>query len=217
VSQLSYTPTFRHTPWVDNVSRVKAGGPDGFNVRFEAIDSDLHQVSTVVATINTLLDSAGPAQSGTQRLLVPLSPTHELIPGSQVWAADNIGAIHPEPDSASAAKIAASTMDLSLPDQATLVSMRVIGAYQSASANISIGIQRNHLSNIGISADSLVRINITPPGPGNPYDITMPVTAFAAVDNNNFRYALTFGATGVADADTLRITVDSVEIFYTLG
>ncbi len=219
MSDLSYTPTFRHKPWVDNVDRVKAGGPDGFNVRFEAIEADLHQVSAVVATIGTLLDSAGPATpSGTQRLLVPLDPSPELSPGSGFWTCDGTGAMHPQPDSVSAARSASSTMDLSLPDKATLVSMRVIGRHQSGSAHVSVGMQRNHLFNIGISADSLARISVDPPGPGNPYDLSTPVTAaFAAVDNNQFRYALTFFANSVTDADSLNITVDSVELFYTLA
>src|SRR6186713_2346421 len=98
MSDLNYTPTFHHSPWIDNVSRVKAGGPDGFNVRFEAIESDLHQVSAVVDSIDTLVDAvgAGPAP-GSQRLLVPLDPTSEVnIPGD--WICDVTGALHAPPD-----------------------------------------------------------------------------------------------------------------------
>lgn len=217
MSDLSYTPTFHHKPWIDNVDRVKAGGPDGFNVRFEAIDSDLHQVSTVVTTIDTLLTNAGPTPpSGSQRLLVPLDPTKELIPDFSTWTCDLTGAIHPQPDSASPGRGSSSTMDLSLPDQATLVSMRVIGHYTGA-AQVRVLVQRNSLFNI-LSADALAQINIGPPGPGNPFDMTKPVdAAFAAVDNNQFRYALQFLATSVGDADSITLMVDSVELFYTLG
>src|SRR5207248_2583009 len=64
MSDLSYTPTFFHKPWTDNVSRITAGGEDGFNVRFAAIESDLHQVSTVVDKIAL--------EIVTRRLSVPL-------------------------------------------------------------------------------------------------------------------------------------------------
>jgi hypothetical protein len=218
MSDLSYTPTFHHKPWIDNVDRVKAGGPDGFNVRFEAIDSDLHQVSTVVATINTLLDNAGPTPpSGTQRLLVPLDPAQEnLIPDFGIWTCDGTGAIHPQPDSASSGRGAAATMDLRLPDQATVVSMRMIGHYTGA-ALIDVRILRFSLFNIH-TGDALVQVNLAPPGPANPYDITTPANAaFAVVDNTQFRYALRFEANSVGDTDSVTLMVDSVEIFYTLG
>jgi hypothetical protein len=133
------------------------------------------------------------------------------------WTCDTTGAIHPQPDLATGLASASSTMDLSLPDQATLVSMRIIGRYSGA-AHISVEIQRHSLLNIGTPADSLVQINIAPPGPANPYDLSMPVnTAFAAVDNHQFGYALTFFAKSVGDTDSLNITVDSVELFYTLA
>jgi len=215
MSDLSYTPTFRHKPWIDNVDRVKAAGPDGFNVRFEAIDSDLQQVSTVVTEIDTRLDQAesGPAP-GTQRLLVPLDPTSNLIPGAGVWTCDTTGAIHPEPDLGSAASLAAGTMDVALPDQATLLSMRVIGLYQSAAAQIFIGLQRNNLFNIGLSANPIVHVTIAATGHGNPYDVTESVTGFATVDNTQFRYALLLTSSSVSNGDI--ITLDSVELTYTL-
>jgi hypothetical protein len=96
--------------------------------------------------------------------------------------------------------------------------MRIIGRYSGA-VQISVGIQRDSLFSFGIPADTLVEIDIVPPGPGgNPYDISKPVdAAFAVVDNNQFGYALTFNASGVTDVDSLNVSVDSVELSYTLG
>ena len=74
MAEPSFTPTFHHTDWVDNVDRVQAGGPNGLNVRLNAIEADLHQVSIVVGQIDAALDQH---RTGTtprqQRVNVPTS------------------------------------------------------------------------------------------------------------------------------------------------
>ena len=46
-----YTPKFQHQEWVDNVDRVSAGGLNGFNVRFLAIQEDLFKLGEVVGQL----------------------------------------------------------------------------------------------------------------------------------------------------------------------
>jgi hypothetical protein len=48
---VSFTPTFRHTDYVDNRDRVQAGGPNGFNARFRALEEDLGTVSEVITEV----------------------------------------------------------------------------------------------------------------------------------------------------------------------
>jgi hypothetical protein len=60
-STVQFTPTFEHQDWVDNVDRVTAGGPNGFNGRFNALQADLNQMTDVVKTINTALQARPPS------------------------------------------------------------------------------------------------------------------------------------------------------------
>jgi hypothetical protein len=85
MADLTYTPTFRHTNWVDNVDRVGAEGPNGMNVRFQAIESDLNQVSTVVAQvgseINRITAIVTPPPSSVQTRIV-FTPDLQPVPGN---------------------------------------------------------------------------------------------------------------------------------------
>jgi len=216
----SYTPTFTFQPWVDNVSRVRAAGPDGFNGKFEAIESDLHQASTVVAAIGTLIDStvSGPP-SGPQRLLVPLDPVDvggSGFPRPGVWFYDLGGAIHPAPGPTF--HTAESSMDLSLPDDATLTSMRVIGLFGSSDATMTVEMQRYSLFDTAQPADVVATMTVDGSGNSNPYDIPVPAeAAFSAVNNDQYRYALRFSASVANANDSDLLSVDSVELFYTLA
>jgi hypothetical protein len=58
MADVSYTPVFHHTDWVDKVDRAEASGPNGFNVRFTSIERDLREASTVVTEIATAIRAA---------------------------------------------------------------------------------------------------------------------------------------------------------------
>lgn len=55
MASVSFTPTFRHTDYVDNRDRVQAGGPNGFNARFRALQDDLGALSEVVTQVDGAL------------------------------------------------------------------------------------------------------------------------------------------------------------------
>jgi len=55
---ITYTPLFTHDDWIDNVDRVQAGGPNGFNIRFNGVAEEFGKLATVVASIGTAIDSA---------------------------------------------------------------------------------------------------------------------------------------------------------------
>ena len=205
MSDLSYTPTFFHKPWTDNVSRITAGGEDGFNVRFAAIESDLHQVSTEVDKIAL--------EIVTRRLSVPLDLVgpNALAPESQGWFCDGTGAMHPAAGDGGGRGV----MELKLPDGAKLTSMRAIGRYPGGPPRLSVSIARSSLFNGGRSPDTLAELTDATPGMANPYDLTRPVDpAFATVDLASFRYFLVANATQVTDSDA--ISLAAVQLFYTV-
>src|SRR5262249_38267454 len=70
---VSYTPGFQHEDWVDNVDRVQAGGPNGFNIRFNAIEGEFQKIGPAVQPIDTALGSLGqPAQASVTIGLTPI-------------------------------------------------------------------------------------------------------------------------------------------------
>lgn len=54
---ITYTPLFTHEDWIDNVDRVQAGGPNGFNIRFNSISEEFGKISTVVDSITAAIAS----------------------------------------------------------------------------------------------------------------------------------------------------------------
>ena len=84
MANVSFTPSFTHTPWVDNRDRVQAAGPNGFNVRFAALQADLGSLAGVVQQIDTALDAleAGP---GAQTRVVTQAPVLSPISGAGAW------------------------------------------------------------------------------------------------------------------------------------
>jgi hypothetical protein len=207
----SFTPTFHHVPWVDNVDRVQAGGLNGFNIRFDAIGADLRQVSTVVDqiddAIDALRDDPNPPQPTT--VLVPLQvvSTNQagFAPGGG-WGYDEVGAISP----GSSIRGNGAVMDLDLPNQAVLVSFRVRGLFSGDQADMSLSLSRASIADPTRAVDVLG--TVTDPGT-NPYDITVTVDArFATVDNGSFRYAL---ACGGKTPPVGKVSLNTFQITYT--
>jgi hypothetical protein len=189
--ELSYAPTFKHKNWINNVSRVTAGGPDGFNVRLDAIDADLRQAATVVDQINTALNLAAAGLLFGQQTL---TPGLDFVPlSSPGWVYDNIGSAHPPVGSGGDA-----VMDLTIPDGARLVSFRAIGLIN---ATLSVTLWRASLTDPSQSPDMLAQVSNLTQGITNPYDVTAPVDpAFASVDTDAFRYYVLASATSISDA-----------------
>ena len=207
-----FTPTFRHTNWIDNVDRIQADGSNGFNVRFDAIDSDLQQMSDVVSQIDTALTQAlsgGPATT-LQRLTPAVDLVPLVAPGQNGWFYDSIGIAHPAGGSGGGVAV----MDLNLPEQIRLVSFRAIGLNPGPVAPFSITLFRSPLTD-PTKADKLAGIDASQPLT-NPYDATVPVTAaFAAVDPSTFRYYVIAEAHFVADPSATSLA--AVQLVYSAG
>jgi hypothetical protein len=84
---ISYTRAFQHSPeWIDNVDRVQAGGDNGFNARFHAVEAEFDSIETVVQDIDSAISSLG--QVVTAPITVGLTPTVEPYRGNlQPWSA----------------------------------------------------------------------------------------------------------------------------------
>jgi len=205
---IGFTPTFRHTNWVNNVDRIEAGGPNGFNVRYDAIDSDLRQMSTVVDQIDTALGTPG-GTPGPQRL----TPGLDFVTVSQGsggdWTYDNTGAVHPAGGTGGGSAV----MDLTLPDRIRLLEFRALGLYPGSPVRFTLVLLRSSLTDVS-RTDELTRITVSGSGITNPYDITVPVIeGFASVDNSAFRYYVLGGAELIQTPSA--VSVATVQFVYT--
>lgn len=133
---ITYTPTFHHNQWVDNVDRVQAGGDNGFNVRFNTIEADLQRVGQVVQTINTALSSLGqvvsaPVTIGLTPVLLPFgaNPPWSAISWSRVSGGVPLGTFVEKP---TAQDQAWGVLPLSLPNGVKLTNLKVLGELTGA-------------------------------------------------------------------------------------
>ncbi|WP_405825657.1 hypothetical protein OG241_49200 [Streptomyces sp. NBC_01390] len=205
MADFSYTPKFHHFAWVDNIDRCEAGGTNGFNIRFETIESDLHGVSTVVAQIGTqldLLNARVPPVPHTVTLSFP--PTLLPVQGSPAWALQTSGnAVAPTTGAP------AGMLPLALPDHVTITSLRVRGKGVAPSGqNTSFFFNRVSVSDGTsqkiISFDtSTVPLNT---------ELTLPSAEVNVVNLANFRYVISAN-TGVGTTDP--VTLASVQVTYT--
>jgi hypothetical protein len=193
MADLSYTPAFHHTDWVDRVDRVEAAGPHGFNSRFGTIESDLAGVTVAVAAIDAEIRRVGGAQQGAppeQRSLLLTPPF--VFPDHRGLTFDTTGLALVPAFSADQQKPLFA--NLSLPDGIRLVSMRARGVLlpSSDARSFGVGLRRTSLrlsAGAPPAVNNLAGLGVTDAGP---FDITVPVQADRSiVDQASFRYALT--------------------------
>ncbi|MFF0430706.1 hypothetical protein ACFYU9_00555 [Streptomyces sp. NPDC004327] len=201
MTDISFSPTFKHVAWVDNRDRVAAGGQNGFNVRFDALQHDLEALSSVVAAIDTGLKAAGQRPAVPRVLALP--PAFLPIAAKQPWGLNGAGA---------AVRISTTDSDVSgalpvaPPDGATLTAFRVTGQ-NSGAGTLAINLFRSPLTDLN-TREPLAQL--APTGTfGDPVDIT---AGKAKVDMTAFRYFVTASLSHAADGDIVVIT--SVQLTY---
>ncbi|MFF5302031.1 hypothetical protein ACFY5F_21945 [Streptomyces sp. NPDC013161] len=190
MADLSYTPTFHHVAWEDRKDRVEAAGPNGFNVRFNAIASDLAGLSTAVEDIGAAIDAsnaAPPPQAQRLSFTPTLRPTG-LLSGGQ-WSYDRNGVAHAN------SLAMTGVANLTLPHGLRLTAVRVVGDMTRGSSHGVAG-------SIALARTPL-RLVVPPPAPEplavdddfvsvGPFDLQIPVSApRALIDTGVFRYVLT--------------------------
>src|SRR5450755_2536477 len=64
LSPSGYTRQFQHTDWIDFVDPVQAGGSNGFNERFHALESEFDSIASAITSVDnalTAFESTPPA------------------------------------------------------------------------------------------------------------------------------------------------------------
>lgn len=192
---------FRHDDWVDNVDRVQAGGDNGFNERFHAIEAELDVIGKVVQVIDTEVSKLGdtPAQPPVR---TSLSPTLVAI-GAAGWS--HVDGMAVKPGNAAAAD---GMMVVNLPHGSRIVSLRAVGssgqaAGSAANANIRIRLRRQAVVGPG-GSETIATIPID--GPNDPFDVTVAANAsFERVNNDQFKYYITASVSSAGQNDPIQL------------
>lgn len=204
MADFSYTPKFHHLPWFDNVDRVEAGGTNGFNTRFETIESDLQGVSTVVAQIGTDFDQLNArVPTVPHTVTVSFAPTLQPVTGSGAWALQSSG------NAVASGTPPFGWLPLTLPDHVTMTSLRVCG-HGSAPSGQNTAFFFNRVSVTDGSVQKVVSFDTSTV----PLSTALPLTPseLNVVNLANYRYVIS-ASSGVATADP--VTLVSFQITYT--
>jgi hypothetical protein len=217
MADISYTPAFHHTPWVDRVDRVEAAGPNGFNLRFTGIEDDLQGLSSVVGQIATAIDDVGgppPPPQGDQRLT--FTP---LLNG--FWTYDLTG----QPSVTMTTFTSPSgVMNLALPDGARMTKLTMRGEFGGTiDAGIDFSVH-TILSRVPLAVtippvarDDLANAGFSGKQRSGVFEFAADVLpSLAQVDQGTFRYFLTASATS-ATTNPFTINLRAVELVYTFA
>ncbi|MEZ4861773.1 MAG: hypothetical protein R3C14_10710 [Caldilineaceae bacterium] len=201
MANITYTRQFQHTDWQDNVDRVQAGGPTGFNQHFHDIEGDFDALAQVVSLINAALIALGqqPPPSATQATIAPA-----LVAASSTGWQGGLGVMSKPANQTSAW----GAMSVDLPNGAVIQSFRATGRNTGA-GSLRVALQRQGVV-LGTPSEQIGGLsNIT----GDPFDQTTPANAAGAtVNNQQFKYFITAQLDNAGAADT--VVLNAFQITY---
>ncbi len=201
MANITYTRQFQHTDWQDNVDRVQAGGPTGFNQHFHDIEGDFDALSQVVSLINAALLALGqqPPPTATQATIAPA-----LVAASSTGWQGGLGVMSKPANQTSAW----GAMSVDLPNGAVIQSFRATGRNTGA-GSLRIFLQRQGVV-LGTPSEQIANLsNIT----GDPFDQTTPANAAGAtVNNQQFKYFITAQLDNAGATDT--VVLNAFQITY---
>jgi len=200
VGTIHYTPGFSPAGFVDEVDVIRAGGPNGFNARFHAIEDDLAQFSTVVATIDAALVAiaTGPTEHS-----VWLPPALLPTAGGQPWQLSATGAAQDTPGTSPA-----GAFSVLPPDGVRLEGLRAIGQCTSGIA-VTVKLSRCAYGSAVVQELGSLTAN------GNPFDVTLPVDpSLARVATGSFRYFVTASAPTTPTTNTTTVLIAAFQLVY---
>ncbi|MFS8197500.1 hypothetical protein ACLVWQ_02315 [Streptomyces sp. CWNU-52B] len=202
MTDISFSPTFRHVAWVDNRDRVAASGQNGFNVRFDALQKDLESLSTVVGAIDAGLKSVG--QRPVVERLLTLAPAFSPVDGEKPWSLDTYGvAIRKNPDDQSIRGIAPITP----PDGVTLRRLRATGQ-NSGAGTLVVSLYRVPLADAG-NREAVAQVRCSGGPFGDPQEVQPDKNR---VDMGTYRYFVDAYVDGAPAGNVIYIT--SVQLSY---
>jgi hypothetical protein len=194
MSAIEYDSDFKHTDWIDNVSRVKAGGEDGFNRHFHDIEEEFNKLSDIVKAIKDRTDQLAekPVAKPVASTFVPVLTTV----GLNGW--EHVAGGVRKPGGATAAN---GTMAVQLPDGVTVQSLRVIGE-NTGTGNLVVQLRRQKLDPAA-AGEPIIGVS----GAAGPFDNknTPPDPARAIVDTDAFRYFITARVDNAGANDAVRL------------
>lgn len=202
---IEFTPTFHHVDFVDGRDVVRAGEPNGFNARFQAIENDLHQLSTVVAGVDAALNRATvPAQQ-----VLTLAPQFVGNVGTEnPWLIDATGVASMNPSSR-AFTSTNGVLNLILPNGSQLLSFRALGASSGRPVSIT-------LSRVGMPAGGRPTTLVSLTGTTTPFDSAQTIPPGSIVlDTSKFRYLIAASVTPAQGGDQASIT--ALQVTYSLA
>ncbi|WP_225731760.1 MULTISPECIES: hypothetical protein [unclassified Nocardia] len=207
---ISFTRTFKHKPWVDKVDRVDAGGENGFNIRFKALEFDLDvlhdRFNDISTALNVVAAGGGPDRTITvPPLFISLGPTS----GAASWdLGDYRGGARGDAHKTGSALVT-GVVPVQLPQVGTLTSLTVTGT-SNGSSKLQVALSRFGMT--GLNA-MLAVAEIPEQHGGVPYSVTTPVAAgFGAIDPA-CSYAIIASAEAGSDP-TDYVDITSLQIAY---
>jgi hypothetical protein len=209
MADISYIPKVQFAPFFDNVSRVRAQGPDGFNVRFDGIKAEFDTLQTVVSAINDAITKLGikpPPQARTATFTPNLMST-SADPNFQWQHGEGFATVPP------GRRQAAGMMDIQLPNGAVLNKLRIIG--NKDTGDLTVEVRRQQVV-FGSTAQPIVSIFVpkTQNGTFDPPP-TLVDPSRATVDNEQFRYYLVARVEGADPNAAKGVELDTIAITYT--
>jgi hypothetical protein len=201
MASVNYTPNFQHQDWLDFVDRVQAGGTNGFNSRFHALEAEFQRLSQVVTQIGAALDAVGtkPPPTPAKISLTPILVTT----GAVGWVFINGFALKNSGQTS-----AHGMMSVDLPNGATIQDLRASGQ-NSGSGSLRISLQRLTVGTDATSAQRIARVE----GTGAPFDTTAAAdNQFAVVDNEHFRYFISADLDNAGQNDNVQLNAFQITI-----
>jgi hypothetical protein len=222
MTELSYRPAFDHLDWIDRVDQVQAGGPNGFNVRFHAIERDLAEASTVVGQIAGALRSTHrpgpggfdpPTQLTFTPNLHPVAPFNAFLIGP-TGAAAGTSVFTTTGGGAGIGKSANGVANLSLPEGLRLTTVRFVGGVDgsggSTTNKVTVAVQRSAIPPAGSpSLETLASLQATGVGP---IDVVATVPSnLALIDIHKFRYVVKVELDALSNGNST-LTIDFIQL-----
>lgn len=198
LANITYTRTFQHTDWQDNVDRVQAGGGTGFNKHFHDIEGDFDALSQVVSQINAALIALG-QQPTPQPIRINLTPTLVPIDSSPGWLHNSGEAFFKRIDPLKDPTTTSGMMSVDLPEKVRITTFRATGQNASTTALVRVSLFRQTIQASGIPPERIARVA----GDANPFDNSAAADPnLARVDKDRFKYFI------VAFVDSMQVGDD---------
>ncbi|MFD0687821.1 hypothetical protein [Actinomadura fibrosa] len=206
MASFSFNPKFHFPPYTDGRDLVAAGGPNGFNLRFDTIESDLKAAGTVIGQIGTAFDQLNPpVPVAPATVLATIAPTLLPVAAATGWSIQISGqAVAP----ANASPL--GVVPLVLPDKVRLATIKVLGK-GSPPTGVNTSVIVNQVPLSGATPGALVAFAI-PKDAAFGTAVPFPAVQGSVVDLANFRYTISVGS-GPGTGDP--VTLNGFQITYT--